>query len=473
MIEFLTRARKRKIIFKKMDEYHFVHDPPDDFFCMICAKVLNEPHLTDCCGQHFCGVCLERWFQKQAKKICPHCRSESFTYMRYLPLKRKIDALQMYCPFEIQGCKVVTTVGQVKAHKHECGFARVLCNQGCGATGLRKLLAFHCNNECPKRKVKCQYCGKEDHFEVISGKHVSICEDYPVKCPMGCGQGDPIKRKDLAHHADVCPLVRVLCTFREAGCNKIVLRKDLNSHLESSMQEHLMKMMTSHMELNRKHRELEADHRKLKIEHSDALKSQLKLKEECSHLSSQVRTLTLAEPVWLDREKNYFSFNITSTKGWISPPFYVLNGYKFCIRDERCINGQGSEFCLHLLRGQFDDELEWPINLDQYELEITYHNLSNKSALRQQISANLKCCLYTGENEGQNRGTRIDRVGENDGPSRKLVSSEYTFQCTCPPIPQNFAYGSGYSQLPPPPPLYTKEYGQALHAPWECSITSG
>ena len=80
-----------------------------------------------------------------------------------------------------------------------------------------------------------------------------------------------------------------------------------------------------------------------------------------------------------------------------------------------------------MLRGKLDDELEWPINLDQYELEITCHNLSNKSALRQQISTTLKCCLYTSENYGQNRGTRIYRVVENDGPSRRLVSFEYTF----------------------------------------------
>ena len=52
----------------------------------------------------------------------------------------------------------------------------------------------------------------------------------------------------------------------------MVLRKDLNSHLESSMQDHLMKMMTSHMELKREHRELEADHSKLEAEHSYTLK---------------------------------------------------------------------------------------------------------------------------------------------------------------------------------------------------------
>ena len=46
-----------------MEDCCFVKDPPDDYLCMICVKVLNEPHLTDCCGQHFCQVCLEQWFK--------------------------------------------------------------------------------------------------------------------------------------------------------------------------------------------------------------------------------------------------------------------------------------------------------------------------------------------------------------------------------------------------------------------------
>ena len=363
----------------KMEEYRFLKDPPEDFSCMICAKVLNEPQVTDCCGQHFCAVCLEQWLKKQAKKTCPHCRSERFSYMRYLPLKRKINALQVYCPFEIQGCKFITTVGHVKAHKAGCGFAQVLCKLGCGVTLHRKFLAWHCKNQCPKRKVKCQYCRKEDHFEVISGNHVNTCEEYPLKCPRGCGQGSPIKRKDLVCHAEVCPLEQVPCTFREAGCDVLVLRKDLNSHLESSIQEHLMKMMTSHMELKRKHRELEADNRKLKVEHSnlklehDELKLSLSeheaLKKECGRLSSLVENLTLAEPVRLDDYNHCFTFLITSSDGWVSPPFYVLDGYKFCIKHTKIMAS------LMLLKGEFDDRLKWPINLE-YELEIICHGIA-------------------------------------------------------------------------------------------------
>ena len=327
--------------------------PPEDYCCMICAKVLNEPNVTDCCGQHFCQVCLEQWFEKNERKICPHCRSQSFSYMRYLPLKRKISSFQVYCTYQEQGCDVISTIGELDAHREVCGFASLVCNQGCGQTVLRKDMPRHCKEECLKRKVRCQHCGKMDFFQVINGKHTKTCEEYPMKCPKGCAPQDLIKRKDLAHHAKVCPLEQAHCTFCDVGCNEVVARKDLNSHLESNLQMHLTKMMTSYSEMR-------TSYSKLKSEHDE-------LKEECRKLVSQVETLTLAEPVKLTNENNTFSFTLTSSEGWMSPPFYVPGGYKFCIKHKT-----GTTASLLLLKGEFDEELKWPIDLN-YKLEITSH----------------------------------------------------------------------------------------------------
>ena len=290
---------------------------------MISAKVLNEPHLTDCCGQHFCQVCLEQWFKKQAKKICPHCRSESFTHMRYLPLKRKIDDLDVYCPNQNEGCKVTTKLRELNSHKHECGFARVACTQECRKMILHKDLTQYCNDECSKRKIKCKYCGLVDHFETINGQHVTICEEYPVNCPRGCTQSSEIKWKDIKKHAEVCPLEKVQCPFSEAGCDASVLRKDLSTHIETSGQQHLMKMMTAYN----------------------------KLKEDFKQMSLRVASVTPVEPVKLTDQNNTFSFIITSTKGWIlSPPFCISDGYKFYIKHK-----EGRMASLMLFNGKYDD----------------------------------------------------------------------------------------------------------------------
>ena len=191
-------------------------------------------------------------------------------------------------------------------------------------------------NACSKRKIKCKYCGKVDHYEVISGEHTTTCEEYPVKCPQGCALTSGIKRKDLSKHADICPLETVHCPFLEAECGTRILRKDIDAHMESNIQKHLMKMMMAYS--------------KLKIEHDN--------------LSSQVADLTLIEPVNLTDNNSSFSFHITSSRGWTSPPFSVLDGYTFSIKHK-----EGKKASLMLLKGKYDDQLKWPMNLP-YELEI-------------------------------------------------------------------------------------------------------
>ena len=348
-----------------MVEYKFVKDLPiNDYQCMICAKVLNEPHLTDCCGQHFCQACLEVWFKKQAKKECPHCRSETFTHIRSLPLKRKIDDLEVYCPNQKQGCKEIMKLGALYDHKSVCGFSKVTCTQGCGEFILRKNLTQHCIDECSKRKIKCKYCGKVDHYEVINGEHTTTCEEYPVKCPKGCTLPSGIKRKDLAKHAKICPLEMVHCPFIEAGCDTRVLRKDLSAHMESNTQQHLMmaysKLAIEHSKLKLEHNKLKVEHGMLKVEHTE-------LHEEHDKLSSQVAHLTLIEPVKLTDDNSSFSFNITSSRGWTSPTFSVVNGYTFSIKHK-----EGKKASLMLLKGKNNDQLKWPVNFP-YNLEIRIH----------------------------------------------------------------------------------------------------
>jgi hypothetical protein len=115
--------------------------------------------------------------------------------------------------------------------------------------------------------------------------------------------------------------------------------------MESNTQQHLMKMMTAY--------------NKLKIEHT-------KLHEEHDKLSSQVANLTLVEPVKLTDAygNSSFTFNITLSRGWSSPPFSVLDGYTFSIKHK-----EGKKASLMMLKGENDDQLKWPMNLP-YKLEI-------------------------------------------------------------------------------------------------------
>ncbi len=42
----------------------FVKELADKYKCSICTNLLDTPVLTECCGQHFCKTCLEKWITK-------------------------------------------------------------------------------------------------------------------------------------------------------------------------------------------------------------------------------------------------------------------------------------------------------------------------------------------------------------------------------------------------------------------------
>jgi WD40 repeat protein len=53
----------------------------------------------------------------------------------------------------------------------------------------------------------------------------------PVKCPQGCGEDVP-RSKVTEHNATVCLNVQVPCTAKELGCTDIILRRNLQIHIQ-------------------------------------------------------------------------------------------------------------------------------------------------------------------------------------------------------------------------------------------------
>ena len=50
-----------------------------EFICPICHDILQEPFLTECCGQHegqhFCAGCITN-SKRRLNNYCPCCRHE-------------------------------------------------------------------------------------------------------------------------------------------------------------------------------------------------------------------------------------------------------------------------------------------------------------------------------------------------------------------------------------------------------------
>ncbi len=225
--------------------YKFVDKVPEDHQCTICTNILTDPVLTGCCGQHFCEACLYTWLDTESREYCPHCRNEDMEYIQSLHMKRNVNKLKIYCPNQSKGCEHITTLGECEKHlETKCVFEDVSCTLKCGERMPRQELGNHENNQCSHRHVTCSYCETiVMHKNINTKSHFEKCPGYPLPCPNDCGQKD-IQRSLIEAHRQVCPLELVQCPFSEAGCGDVP-RKDLDTHIASSTQQHLALVMTT------------------------------------------------------------------------------------------------------------------------------------------------------------------------------------------------------------------------------------
>ena len=71
----------------------FMQEPDQTLFCLICARVLREPQLTDCCGNHYCSSCLKKWLENSSS--CPLCREKDFNAFKDKKTERRIHGLEV------------------------------------------------------------------------------------------------------------------------------------------------------------------------------------------------------------------------------------------------------------------------------------------------------------------------------------------------------------------------------------------
>ena len=372
-------------------EQDFVDKVANRFICQICTKVLAEPHLAVCCGQHFCESCLNEWFRKCHKKICPHCRAEGkeFNHVINKGLRSEIFQLKVRCDnsYQDKRCDWIGELGELKNHLESekgCGFVFVACPNKCGEKmygsehQLRRMdLDEHLHSECSLRPHECEYCGFQGTYYAVTGDsrkrrrftqpgmipecrpHYDTCPEVPLTCPNECG-ADKIKRKCLKLHQMHCPLEKVECSFLEAGCKAILNRSQLDEHMASHQQAHLLMVMKDYKETKHKLRETE-------VKLSSAIATIQSLQRGSAAGKGAIDCLQRLS-------KGGDSINImvpkisevaTSERIWYSPPFFYRAGYKLClaldIRGSTFFQDYSISVALCLLRGEYDQQLAWPM----------------------------------------------------------------------------------------------------------------
>ena len=381
-------------------DYAFVEQPDQDFYCPVSLEILLEPLQTYCCGQHISQKAADRLIKEG--KPCPLCKDENFTTHQDKYFKRKVKQLKVRCLHKKSGCVWVGELGDLNQH----------------------------STSCPNRPWKCQHCNFETTYEVGTKDHTPNCTKYPEPCPNCCEIGT-VHRCDVKKHLLVCPLQLVECEFAHAGCDVKVPRGDLAKHSTENAQHHLMSTTLLNLRLTRElHQKMEEKdqqivHLQQQVKETDskidakletlAKDFDTKLHQQAKDLDTKVDTgfkqqaketsevsvkvqATHQQTVKLDQQLNKLQtgvdkltslaltsgstrheFTLTEFKKhqakgagyWFSDMFYSYPGgncFKLGIFTNGFDEAEGTHLtaALYLQRGDNDDKLKWPIKCTVY-----------------------------------------------------------------------------------------------------------
>ena len=186
-------------------EYNFVSAPPDHLKCSICLHVLNDPHLTSCCGQHFCYSCITIALQKS--RACPLC-AKPFTIFRAQNTNRQVNALRVKCTQEAAGCEWSGELRKLADHFRDShsGYVRVQCSK-CGEHVQQRLFPQHRDLLCLFRVYDCNYCKRYvATYKEVKEQHWPKCDYFPVPCPNDCPTGSVPRNRLMTHLKNECKI---------------------------------------------------------------------------------------------------------------------------------------------------------------------------------------------------------------------------------------------------------------------------
>ena len=287
--------------------YTFVDAPPKSLECSICLLTLREPHVTTCCGNHFCYSCINRVSNNE--KPCPLCNVLGFKTFLHKGMEREVNALTIYCPNKPQGCDWQGELGQVEQHlnpedesrKNGCAFVVLDCKYKCGGRFQLNVITRHETEECPKRSLEIQVVSVMKMLSLVKAELQTIKEENRVLSERSKAEVQAIREENRS--------------------------------------------------LKEKNRTIEAKLSALIAENA-TLKQQIK---SCQQVQL---------PPFYFAILNYEHYKKINYRAH-SPPFYSHSaGYK--MRVDIFVNGfnqgRGSHLSLYifLLRGEYDDALQWP-----------------------------------------------------------------------------------------------------------------
>jgi len=208
-----------------------------NFVCCICHNIPETVVESGCCHSLFCWDCVV----KRDIGPCPCCKNilEPERCNENVAIQKLLANVPIPCPYD--GCRVNVTPSTVKAHTAMCEYATVVCpnSELCGFL-TRSELPAHLREDCVYRQVHCHSCEAVLPVFQLQAHLEQDCGGVIVRCTNNCSS-EGIQRANLARHlSELCPNAPVPCPFALHGCDHVMPRSKIESHLASDVGKHLM-----------------------------------------------------------------------------------------------------------------------------------------------------------------------------------------------------------------------------------------
>ena len=251
--------------------------------------------------------------------------------------------------------------------QYECPICLLVLREPYQATCCGKSFCKECIDRVKDRNGLCPTCKTENFFSYPNkGLELSLYgfEVYCSHKSKGCEwrgelrelekhlNSEPAADKSL----EGCPFTVISCPLSHTGCDMKLPRKDIKVHANDESLSHVMKQTALVMSLKTEKQQLE--------QHVTVLEEKIKKLEAAQQVASY--TGQPIRPV----EFTMTNFNqYQDDEHWYSPPFYTHpHGYKMCLHvtPKGWDDGRGTHLgvTIHMIRGEFDDQLKWPFRGD-------------------------------------------------------------------------------------------------------------
>ena len=202
-------------------------------YCGYKQELISENISADLREFLICAVCKgisRKPRQRKGNTVCEMCVPGQSIDNIDKRVEDKVASLNSRCPLSEEGCDWKGKLKEIEQHMEECMKVRVECQLECGNVLERESIEQHNREICPLRLIQCIYCNQEMQANE-ENRHKGQCQYNPD--------------------------TEVPCPYKELGCEAIVLRKNMNTHITENMTDHHMLMLYQLNQLRNRNDQLE------------------------------------------------------------------------------------------------------------------------------------------------------------------------------------------------------------------------